>query len=427
MSTPTPAPALPPKHRVLVIDDEEIVLVGLRESLRRAGYDVVTGSNALAGLDALRTGPFAVVITDQQMPWMTGLEFLAQVKDVQPNASRILITAVLSLETVVEAINKGEIYRFIIKPWLREELLATVTNAVQRYELVCRHADLQETTLKLNQQLTELNRSLEEQAAKLEQQNLQLAQQNTALSLNLQRSVQICAHVMQTFCPSLGTQARRVSELCRGMAEALDLSPDERLVLEVSSRFYDLGLVGIPQEILDRWEKDPTRLNETERLLIAQHPVLGEELVRFGEPLELVGSVIRSHHERYDGGGYPDKLAGHHIPWLSRLLAVAITYVQGSRNGGDIVERITAESGAAIDPDAVRALLRVLSKARLPKKQREVLLSELKPGMVLAQGIYTANGLLLVAEDQPLSAPAIENLVHHNRLNPITQSLLVYG
>src|SRR5689334_8980602 len=124
-SKPGAAPA-----RILIIDDEEIVLVGLRETLRREGYEVATASDALSGLEALKGNRFAVIISDQQMPWMTGLEFLAQVKQVQPDASRILITAVLSLETVVDAINKGEIYRFIIKPWLREELLVTVKNAV---------------------------------------------------------------------------------------------------------------------------------------------------------------------------------------------------------------------------------------------------------------------------------------------------------
>ena len=104
--------------RVLILDDEEIVLVGLRDTLRREGYEVVTAESALTGLEALKAAPFAVIITDQQMPWMTGLEFLSQAKQIQPEATRVLITAVLDLETVVDAINEGEIYRFIIKPWL---------------------------------------------------------------------------------------------------------------------------------------------------------------------------------------------------------------------------------------------------------------------------------------------------------------------
>src|SRR6267154_831222 len=124
-------------HPILIVDDEEIVLVALRDTLLREGYKVVASPHAVHALSILKEQQFCVVLTDQQMPLVTGLEFLAQVKEIQPDATRILITAVLSLNTVIDSINKGEIYRFIVKPWLREELLATVKNAVQRYELTC--------------------------------------------------------------------------------------------------------------------------------------------------------------------------------------------------------------------------------------------------------------------------------------------------
>src|ERR1700677_3823837 len=129
-------------HPILLVDDEEIVLVALRDTLLREGYKVVTSPHAVHALSILRGQPFSVVISDQQMPMVTGLEFLAQVKQIQPDATRVLITAVLSLSTVIDAINKGEIFRFIVKPWLREELLATVKNAVQRHELLCSHERL---------------------------------------------------------------------------------------------------------------------------------------------------------------------------------------------------------------------------------------------------------------------------------------------
>lgn len=423
------APAVPfgaAKHRILVIDDEEIVLVGLRETLRRAGYEVVTGSNALAGLDALKSGPFAVVLSDQQMPWMTGLELLAQVKDVQPNASRILITAVLSLETVVEAINKGEIYRFIIKPWLREELLATVTNAVQRYELVCRHADLQATTVTLNQQLTDLNRSLGEQAAQLTAENQQLKAESAQLAASLQRGAQVSLHLLQTLYPGVGVRMRRVVALCRAIADTVDLPGKEREIFELSSQLFDIGLAGVPGEIIERWQTDSENLNEAERRLIEQHPILGQELVRCEGPLDAVGAVIRSHHERFDGRGYPDHLAGDQIPWLGRLLAVAVGYVHNGLGSPEAIEQLRELSGTAFDPEAIRVLIRALPNVKYRRKEREILLSELRPGMILARGIYTANGLLLMPEDQPLSEPEIEKMHRHNQVHAITQSLYVY-
>ena len=413
-------------RRILVVDDEEIVLVALRETLRREGYEVATYLNAVEALEALRKDAFAVILTDHQMPVLTGLEFLAQVKEIQPEATRILITAVLNLNTVIDAINKGEIYRFIVKPWLREELLATVKNAVQRYELIWRNRVLQATTLAMNEKLVSLNKSLEEQVARVAEQNQQLEELNDSLRKNLQRSVNLCLRTMETFYPVLGSQARRVYELSRAMAQTLQLSEEERQILDLCSWLYDIGLVGVPRQLIKRWQQAPESLSEPERAIVQQHPVLAQELASFVYPLEAVGSTIRSHHERYDGSGYPDQLAGENIPWLGRLLAVAVSFAESNYVGNDAIEDIKLGSGSAFDPDAVRALMRALPRAVMPQREREVLLSELRPGMVLAKGIYTANGLLLIPQGQELSAPYIDKLLNHNRINPISQSLLVY-
>ena len=172
---------------ILIVDDEEIVLVALRDTLLREGYRVVPSPHAIHALSVLKQEKFSVVITDQQMPMVSGLEFLAQVREIQPDATRILITAVLSLSTVIDAINKGEIYRFIVKPWLREELLATVKNAVQRHELISKNARLQAETQAMNAQLTDLNRALEAQVARVAEQNTQLHAFARAQEENLRR------------------------------------------------------------------------------------------------------------------------------------------------------------------------------------------------------------------------------------------------
>src|SRR5580658_7056703 len=191
-------------HPILIVDDEEIVLVALRDTLLREGYKVVSSPHAVHGLTVLQEQQFSVVITDQQMPMVTGLEFLAQVKKIQPDATRILVTGVLSLSTVIDAINKGEIYRFVVKPWLREELLATVKNAVQRHELISKNARLQASTQTMNLQLQELNRSLESQVARVAQQNVQLQEFARSQEENLARSIELCVQTMRTFYPTVG-------------------------------------------------------------------------------------------------------------------------------------------------------------------------------------------------------------------------------
>jgi response regulator RpfG family c-di-GMP phosphodiesterase len=416
----------PKAHRILVVDDEEIVLVALYETLRREHYEVVTLSDPAAALTELKKNEFSVIITDQRMPTLTGLELLAQARQIQPNASRILITAVLSLDTVIDAINKGEIYRFVVKPWLREELLVTVKNAVQRYDLIRQNSRLQTSTQAMNQQLVDLNRALEQQVKLVAQQNERLGDMNKALEQNLLRSMELCLHTIQTFYPTLGNQARRVAQLCRSMAEAAGLSPDDRRVLDSAALLHDIGLVGVPRHLIRKWQDNPKALDEAERTLIEQHPILSQELSVFGDGMRRVGEVIRAHHERFDGTGYPDQLHGENIPWPARLLAVAVAYASSRLPRDEAAESIKLQAGTAFDPEAVRAFMKALPNAPLLRKEREVMLSELRPGMVLARGIYTANGLLLVPEGQQLNATYIEKLLNHNRIQPITQSLVVY-
>lgn len=413
-------------HRLLIVDDEQLVLTGLRETLTREGYHVTTASNPFVALEELKKQIFSVIISDNHMPGVTGLEFLAQAKELQPNASRILITAVLSLDTVIDAINKGEIYRFIVKPWLREELLATVKNAVQRYELIDNNTVLQSKAVLMNRELSESNKSLELQLARVAEQNESLGQLNQALAENLQHSVQLGLHVLQTFYPGLGNQAHRVNQVCRSLAETLHLPNEQRQVLEFSAWLHDIGLVAIHRDVIRRWELSPDALSPDELKVVQSHPILGQDLIKFGHHLEEVGVIIRAHHERFDGHGFPDGLKGEEIPWLARLLAVAVGFAESNFDEVSTIESIKLGSGTLYDPEAVRAFLRALPKTTISRKEREVLIAELQPGMVLAKGIYTPNGLLLVPEGQPLNESAIGKILNHNKTSPIIQSLLVY-
>jgi response regulator RpfG family c-di-GMP phosphodiesterase len=411
---------------ILVVDDEKIFLSALRLTLQRAGYEAVACSSPLAALEELEKRKFSVIISDQLMPELSGLELLAKARLIQPFATRILATAVLNLDTVIAAINKGEIFRFIIKPWLHEEFIATLQNGIQRYQLICQNAHLQNATQDMNAQLVELNRSLEQQVQLTAQQNKQLGELNTALETNLRRSIELCVHTMQTFYPSLGNQARRVTELCRAIGQLAKLPPDEQRILESAALLHDIGLVGIPRHIIRRWQENPNSLAEPERTLIEQHPILGQELATFVSHLDKVGQIIRAHHERIDGHGYPDQLMGENIPWLARLLAVPVAFAACRLNDLDAVERIKSGIDTAFDRDAVRIFLHAQDIATVPRRERQVTLSELRPGMVLAKGIFTPNGLLLVPEGQRLNATYIEKVLNYNRVQPLVLTLTVY-
>ncbi len=404
---------------ILLVDDEEAILLALGDILRNEGYEVHTEASPEQALLVLQNREFAAILSDQRMPGMTGLEFLAQARRIRPHATRILITGILSLDTVIDAINKGEIYRFLVKPWIHEELLMSVRNAVQRHYLVVQNASLQAQTqsdnLKLQERLQAAGR-----------QNEQLSALYCSLERNLSDSIQLCVRALDLFLPSLGSQARRAHELCLAMADVLALSPQQRQTLEISAWLHETGLLGFPRALVRKWQRDPGTLTPSERHNIERHPILGESLARFEPPLAEVGRIIRAHHERPDGAGYPDQLAGDEIPWLGRLLAVAAFYVASSEQPARCVQTIQVESGATFDPEAVRVLLRALPRACMPRRESEVPLAGLRPGMKLARGVYASNGKLLIPEGQCLTSSSIDKVLMLHQMDPANQVFLVY-
>ena len=418
------SPENPP--RILVVDDEADFLQIVKETLAVLGYETFGAASPVEALHLAEKHVFAMLLVDQRMPMMSGIELLNQIQQLQPDATRVLMTGVVDLSTILESINKGEIYRFLVKPWIQEELIVTVRNAVHRYELIRRNAKLFEATRSMNERLVQLNHHLEQKIVREEEQNTQLARLNQALQQNLSNSVDLCLTTVQAFYPGLAFQARQVHALCKAIVETLGLSPADRQVLEISSLLHDIGFLAVPRRMIKLWHKSPDLLNGAEKAAIEQHPLLGQELVSFSNHLCEVGTVIRAHHERFDGKGYPDKLSGEDIPWLARLLAAAEGYVAAEIRNADPAATLRSGSGTLYDPEAVRVVLVARQSATRPRREREVALAQLSAGMVLACGIYTSNGMLLSPAGQVLNEPAIEKLNNHHRVNPIRQSLLIY-
>ncbi len=423
MIDPAPVPPLP--STILVVDDEPVVLAALQQTLEREKFHVVACSSPTKALSILAERDFAVIISDQKMPEMLGLDFLIESRRLRPNASRILITAVLSLPTIVDAINKGEIFRFVAKPWLREELIATVRNAVHRHELVTHNTILQAETQRLNDQLKEANAALAAQVQDLERQRQHLDEANRELAANYEHSLELCRRILTTYDPILGGQAKALVEFAGHMADSHLLDEAQKHALRTAAWLCDLGLIGVPREMLRAFRSKTDQLTERERAMLHNHPVYSQTLASLVDDGSGVGEVIRAHHERFDGRGYPDGLAGDGIPWPARCLAVAVGFVESGLPKAQAIDLILSQSGTAYDPEAVRLFLKVTNLAQLPRQVREITLHELEPGMVLASGIYSPHGLLLIGEGQELSPGTIAKIRSHNQVTPISQRLLV--
>ena len=420
---PAPPPGAP---TILIVDDEPVVLTALKFTLEREGFHIVSCTSPLKALTILAERDFAVIVSDQRMPEMMGLDFLIESRRLRPHSSRILITAVLALPTIVDAINKGEIFRFVAKPWLREELVATVRNAVQRHELVTRNEELQRETQELNRQLRDANHSLAARVGELEAQRQRLDDANRELGTRYESSLELCRRILTTYDPILGGQAKALVDFASRMAATEQFTEPERHALRSAAWLCDLGLIGMPREVMRAFRTRPDQISDRERTMVQNHPVYSQTLAALVDSRTDVGEVIRAHHERFDGRGYPDGLAGDGIPWPARCLAVAVGFVESGLAKSTAIDWVLARSGRDFDPEAVRLFLKVSNLVQLPKQVREIMLHELEPGMVLANGIYSPHGLLLIGEGQALSPATIAKIRSHNEVTPISQRLLVH-
>lgn len=409
-STPTPlmpsAPRLPGDlPPVLIVDDDGEILTVLKELLKQEGYHVDICQDPHQALPMLEGRKYCCIISDQYMPGMAGLDLLNAAQAIQPNATRILLTGQATLQVALDAINKGDLFRFVRKPWAQEDLTTTISNAVSRYLL-----------LEENEALHRETRAL----------NLCLKEVNEALSENFSQSISLCHSIMGTYHPLLGAFTRSVEAICQRICETEVLNEEEQKVLMLSASLHNIGLVGIPRDILTTAFRQSGQLSQEQRYWIEKHPVYGQTLAGFVGHLKGVGETIRAHHERWDGKGYPDGLAEKAIPRPARFLAVVAAYVESGLPHGEAIEYLIDQSNRAFAPEAVRVFLQVARATTLPRKVREMTTRELRSGMVLAKNLYSPTGLLLLHEGQVLKPELLEKIRDHDILDHVRDRLLVY-
>jgi response regulator RpfG family c-di-GMP phosphodiesterase len=416
----------PERPAILLVDDDPDVLDTLGEQLVQEGYDVTRCLSPVMALDLMRAQDFAVILSDQHMPGVSGHELLGKARVLRPRASRILITGVVAADTLINAVNTGEIFRFIAKPWARADLVATVGNAVQRHRLLADNERLRADTQALNRKLATANAELCVRLDELTQKKDALDAAHEALETNFEHSLGLCYRIIATFYPLLGTRTKAVVEICRKISELNLLPASDRHILMTAAWLHDIGLIGVRHAILQKLFHRPADLTPEEWTMIHQHPAYGQTLAAFVDRLTNVGTTIRAHHERFDGKGYPDGLIGTAIPWPARLLSVAVGAVESGLSRDFVGHHLLERAGTEFDPEAVRIYLRATQAPDLPRQVRECLLHELRPGMRLAKGIFSPAGLLLVPEGQELTEAVIADIKTHELLTHPSHRLLVY-
>lgn len=435
MSSRSQQTARPSEGRILIVDDEPLILKSLSRLLRRHGYQVLLANSGREGLDMLERETVDVAISDMRMPEMNGAQFLEAVFARWPDTKRILLTGYADLESIVAAVNQGKIWRFIAKPWYDDDLLLTVQKAYGHRNLLRENVKLQHLTQTQNDQLKALNASLEQKVA---ERTAQLQAAHDDLKRNFLNTVRILSGLVELRGGHFVGHGRRVAEMARSVARGMDLPDGEVQTVMLAGLLHDIGKVGLPDHLLD---KPFSSLPDPLRSRVMKHPLIGENLLMAVDQLRDVAQAIRHHHEYFDGSGYPDKLVGEQIPLAARIIAVVNDYdalrlgtlskrrhksaealglicdQRGIRYDAAVVDVFT--QGLLTDHPELRMKIRppegqpwqeAETKAEKGLAAVVMRVTDLQPGMVLAADLIHRDGYLLLAAGDVLLATTITQL-----------------
>ncbi len=331
-----------PRHTVLILDDNPDVVESLR-LLLEPSYRVLGATRVQEALCLLEQEEVHVIMTDQRMPEMSGVEFLARIREQWTDAVRVLLTGYADLPTVVDAVNVGNVHRYVSKPWDPEELLLILRQATERYEM---HA--------------ERKRLL----AELQVKNRELEQANVELAEAYDTTLEGWSRALELRDQETDGHTRRVTDMTLRLARAMGLPESEVVHLRRGALLHDIGKMAIPDGILLK----PGPLTSKEWALMRHHPVYAHELlapIRFLEPAL---AIPYCHHERWDGSGYPRGLKGEEIPLAARLFAVVDAWdaLRSERPyhralpETEVRAQIRSLAGTHFDPTVVGAFLAML-------------------------------------------------------------------
>lgn len=321
-------------HKILIVDDEAANL-HLLDRLFSPAFNVITASSGEEAILILEQHDVTLLITDQLRPGMTEIELLRHAASLRPHIVRIILTDYTDVGALVEAINCGQVYKYVTKPWNNNELRLTVERAIAHYETNKARHDLALTNQRLVTRMKKMT-------------------QGFLLSIT---------DALEAKDEYTRGHAHRVSSYATAIGSRLELAAATLEQLSLAAFLHDVGKIGTPDSIFLK----PGTLAAAERAVMQLHSKCGARLLREITDMEDVADAVLHHHEHFDGTGYPDGLSGEQIPHLSRIILVADAYdamtnpraFREAWNREAALEQLHKRSGAQFDPAVVQAFSEV--------------------------------------------------------------------
>jgi response regulator RpfG family c-di-GMP phosphodiesterase len=378
--------------KILFVDDEPNVLSALQRQLYNR-YQVETAAGPDAGLAALRNWrDYAVVVADMAMPEMDGVEFLSKVKEMAPDIVRVMLTGYADQTTVIEAINHGNIFRFLNKPCSTENLIETLEAGIRQNQLINAERDLLEKTFG--------------------------------------GSLKVLTELLAMTDPRRFGTAEALRDNIRLLAEKLEVK--ETWQLEAAALLSQIGSVTIPPEVTLKMRLGHA-LSTNEKEILLRIPAIGSSLITNIPRLEEVARIILYQNKQFDGGGFPeDELRGAAIPLGARMLKVLcdLAHLEARGIPRDLaLQQLRAKQGS-YDPRVLGALSAVVpTQAPADDAENKVItavkFSQLRIGHLLQSNVETKSGILLVPTATRITPMLIHWLRNFSALYGIKEPILV--
>lgn len=332
------------KSRILIVDDEPDITEILSDLLGD-NHECTTANSAEAALKLLAANEFHLVVSDITMPGMSGLEMLPRAKSISPNTVVVMISGMQTVESAIGALRLGG-FDYLMKPFDLRQVEAVVKRALEHHGLIVAKQRYENHLEELVEQRTaELDRALN---------SLEDAYRSTLKALTA---------ALETRDSETHGHSERVVTYSLRLGREYGLSAEQMKALEFGSLLHDIGKIGVPDLIL----RKPAKLTDEEWVLMREHPLHGQQILRGIEFLEGPARVVAQHHEKWDGSGYPLGLQGADIDLCARIFSVAdafdaITSDRVYRRGKsyqEAADELDEWAGRQFDPKVVEAFHRV--------------------------------------------------------------------
>ncbi|MBD9602556.1 response regulator [Pseudomonas sp. PDM10] len=427
------------KPKVLLVDDEESILNSLRRLLRGQPYELLLATSGGQALEIMEQHSIDLVMTDARMPNMDGATLLARIHQLYPTTTRILLTGYADMPTIIKAINEGKIHRYISKPWSDEEMLLTLRQSLAHQYSERERQRLEQLTRLQNDQLKSLNITLEKhvaaRTAELQQTADMLDLAYEELKHSYVTGTEVFSLLANLRLPPAKQTNRQIIELVRVYCKLHGLDEGTSRDLTMAAALYNIGKLSWTDSMMTA---PADLLHHSDRERYRGYPKQSESLLMTLDPMKDAARLILHHQERWDGSGFPDRLKGEAIPFGSRLLKLAVDFIELQRglilerqmNSDEALVYIRSYAGRLYDPELVEDFIQVcaayLSDVSLADPSVKVLTTrEVAAGMILARNLNADNGMLLLNAGKVLNGPLVEKLIAFEAMEGAKYSIFV--